>query len=441
MKKIKLILWGGLIAMTALWFYSDTFISSPFNFGKLKHSLMQYSGVIAMFAMSLAMILASRPKFLEPILGGLDKGYRLHKWLGITALVFAVSHWGIDQFLADIMGFHRPKGARPPMPTDLSWFESLTKTLRHPAKDLGEKAFYVAVVLIAMALIKRIRYRIFAKTHIIMAVAYLVLVFHSVILIKIDYWTQPVGIIMAILMAFGTISAIKLLFKKAGKKHQYDARVANVTHYPEMDSVELSVDVEGWKGHKAGQFAFLKFDDGEPHHPFTISSHWNGANKNLTFLIKNLGDYTSTLSSELTEGDYVMIEGPYGNFTFNQRKDQQQIWIAGGVGVTPFLARMEQLAQNPQTQPIDFFYSASKLDDELKAKLEQLANQANINFHCIVSPEPRLTGDAIIEQVENWKKASVWFCGPAGMGDSIKSALKDNGLGAGKFHQELFVMR
>jgi predicted ferric reductase len=46
-----------------------------------------------MICMSIAMILALRPRWPEPSIGGLDKMYRLHKWLGIGGLVFAILHW------------------------------------------------------------------------------------------------------------------------------------------------------------------------------------------------------------------------------------------------------------------------------------------------------------------------------------------------------------
>lgn len=46
-----------------------------------------------MSVMSVAMILAARPRWLVPLLSGLDKSYRLHKWLGISALVLSLIHW------------------------------------------------------------------------------------------------------------------------------------------------------------------------------------------------------------------------------------------------------------------------------------------------------------------------------------------------------------
>nr|WP_244306837.1 ferric reductase-like transmembrane domain-containing protein [Azotobacter salinestris] len=54
---------------------------------------MNLTGILAVGAMSLGLFLAIRPAFLESFVGGLDKGYRLHKWLGISALVLSVVHW------------------------------------------------------------------------------------------------------------------------------------------------------------------------------------------------------------------------------------------------------------------------------------------------------------------------------------------------------------
>ena len=139
-------------------------------------------------------------------------------------------------------------------------------------------------------------------------------------------------------------------------------------------------------------------------------------------------------------GDSIVLEGAYGNFTFNDKKGSQ-IWIAGGVGVTPFLARMERLAQLNNKQKIDFFYSAMKLDSNFKKKLQQLSVEANINLHIFeTSKSALISGYHIRNSVSDWKSASVWFCGPSKMGKSIKKDLNRNGLNT-KFHQELFEMR
>ena len=54
----------------------------------------------------------------------------------------------------------RPSGAMP----ELGTIETALRSLRDPAEGLGEKAFYLAALLIAIALIRRVPYRLFAKT-------------------------------------------------------------------------------------------------------------------------------------------------------------------------------------------------------------------------------------------------------------------------------------
>ena len=82
-----------LLGMTALWLLADTLFPEPLTYFSFRHVFIQYSGVMAIGVMSVAMVLALRPKWLESRLDGLDKMYRLHKWLGITALVAATLHW------------------------------------------------------------------------------------------------------------------------------------------------------------------------------------------------------------------------------------------------------------------------------------------------------------------------------------------------------------
>src|SRR3546814_10612587 len=63
------------------------------GFFAIRSAAVQYSGALAIACMSVAMMLAIRPRWPEHGLGGLDKMYRLHKWLGIAALVTAIAHW------------------------------------------------------------------------------------------------------------------------------------------------------------------------------------------------------------------------------------------------------------------------------------------------------------------------------------------------------------
>lgn len=444
MKSIKFALVIPFIVITTIWLLTNTFIYIPFDSNLFTKSLDQYTGIIAFSAMTFSMVLATRPTWIEKRLNGLDKTYRLHKWLGIVAFSFSIMHWLVAKlptwwpYLENLILLDAIAGAS--VVSDPTAFETFLESLDSPAHQIGEYAFYLTVLFIIMALLKKIPYRIFAKTHTVMAILYLALVFHAFALMYVDYWTDPIGMMMAILMTIGAVSSFIVLLGQVGKKRKATGLIQSINTYPDMNMFELIIKSDQWKGHNAGQFAFLKFEKKEPPHPFTISSAWDKNTKNISFTIKALGDYTNTLANKLKIGDSVMVEGAYGNFTFNNNKESQ-IWIGGGVGITPFLARMERLGQLNNKQKIDFFYTAYKLGANLEEKLQQLSTAANINLHLFESSKSALiSGEHIRNTVSDWTSASVWFCGPSKMGKSLKKDFKRNGLKA-KVHQELFEMR
>ncbi|MFA7415356.1 MAG: ferric reductase-like transmembrane domain-containing protein [Rhizobium sp.] len=448
MRNIKLALWGTFVLLSLLWLAAEPDVFQSENVFALRAAMLQYSGVLAIGAMSMAMILALRPGWPETWLDGLDKMYRMHKWLGISALVLSVAHWlwfEAPGWAIDLGLITRPeRGARPEIENPIQLFLA---GLRDPAEGLGEWAFYISVVLIVLALIPRISYWWFFKTHRLLAVAYLVLVFHSVVLAEFGYWTQPVGIVLAVLMAYGTVAAVIVLLRRVGAGRQAMGSIISLTKYPGVRALEIEMKMEpGWQGHEPGQFAFVTSDKGEGAHPFTIASAWNPADGHVTFITKALGDYTSRLPDTLSVGQEVKVEGPYGRFTFDDDRPRQ-IWIGGGIGITPFIARMKYLAEvvpdRRGYQAIDLFHSSAELDEDAFARLSADAAAANVRLHILVNArDGLLTGERIRAVVPEWRDASFWFCGPTGFADALKRDFAVEGLDVRKrFNQELFSMR
>lgn len=448
MQNIKRAFWGSFALLTLLWIVAEPSAFQPANFFALRSAMMQYSGVIAMGAMSFAMLLALRPRWPERWFGGLDKMYRLHKWLGIAALTVAAIHWLWAQGPRWAVGWgwlERPvRGARPAIENPIAAFLS---SLRGTAEGWGEWAFYAAVVLIVLALVKYFPYRLFYKTHRLLAVTYLVLVFHSVVLIRFSYWVQPVGWVMALLLALGTTAAVIVLLRRVGAGRQVQGRIASLHYYPGVRALETEIEVpHGWPGHKPGQFAFATSDTSEGAHPYTIASCWHDESRRITFITKELGDHTSRLREKLHVGQEVKLEGPYGCFTFDD-DCPHQIWIGGGIGITPFIARMKELQQEAGDgrvrQTVDLFHSTADVDEEAFAKLAADAKSANVRLHILIDTRDGfLTGKRIRETVPQWREASTWFCGPAGFGEALRKDLATHGFPVmQRFHQELFAMR
>ncbi|WP_428035407.1 ferredoxin reductase family protein [Amphritea sp.] len=444
MKQIKLFYIGSLLVFTALWLLADTLIPEPFSYFAFRAVFIQYSGVIAIGVMSIAMVLALRLKWLERYLDGLDKTYRLHKWLGITALVASVVHWWMAQGSKWMVGWgwlEKPVRGHRPEET-LGLIEGLLRSQRGFAESVGEWAFYAAAVLMVLALIKRFPYHLFVKTHQLISIAYLVLAYHSVVLLKFEYWMQPVGILMALLLAGGTVAAVLALTGQIGKGRKVQGTINSLSHYDGLQVLETEVVLEtGWQGHAAGQFAFVTSNPREGAHPYTIASAWNPDERRIVFITKALGDHTGRLREQLTTGMPVTVEGPYGCFDFDDAPPRQ-IWIGAGIGITPFIARMKELAKTPGDKPIDLFHPTADFDQTAIDKLTKDAAAAGVTLHLLVSgKDGRLDSDRIFATIPQWSTSSIWFCGPAEFGQSLRKAFIAKGFSAKHFHQELFQMR
>ncbi len=436
--------WGLLLALSATWLIADSLIPEPFTYFSFRSVFIQYTGVIAIGVMSVAIMLAVRPRWVEKPLGGLDKMYRLHKWLGIAALVVATFHWWWATGTKWMVGWGwLTKPERKPLDELLlSPLEQWLRSQRGLAESLGEWAFYAAVILIVLALIKRFPYHLFRKTHHWLAVAYLVLVFHTLVLARFSYWLQPIGLLTAILLLCGTASALLVLTGRVGYGRKAQGVIESIRYYSGLKVIEGKIKVNNdWKGHTPGQFAFVTSRKHEGAHPYTIASAWNPEQQSLTFITKELGDWTSRLHDSLKVGLPVTVEGPYGCFDFNDRQSRQ-IWVGAGIGITPFIARMKHLSRVPGKQKIDLFHATTDYDQAAIDKLTADAEAAGVRLHLTVTPKDgRLTPEQIRTAIPDWHSASVWYCGPIALGKILRKDFQANGISSKDFHQELFDMR
>lgn len=434
-----------------LWGIAETWSGRSWTYFSFRSLALQGTGIVAMTAMSVCLLLALRPRCLERPLQGLDKMYRLHKWLGILALVMSVAHWWLAQGSKWMVGWGwlvRPsRGARPL--EGQAPLEAWLRQQRAWAESVGEWAFYLAALLLVLALIKRFPYHLFAKTHTLLAAAYLVLVAHTLVLTQYAYWTQPVGWMLLALLLLGSHAAVQALAGRIGGGRKVGAEVWRVQHYPALQVTEVELRLQpGWLGHAAGQFAFLTADRRDGAHPFTIASDWpdragaDEAPPHITFIAKALGDHTARWPELLRPGTRVTVEGPYGCFDF-ERGPARQIWVGAGIGITPFIARMKQLARLPGAKPIDLIHPTAVADETALAKLRADAQAAGIRLHLLVDErgDARLSGERLRQLLPDWAQAGLWFCGPVGLGRALRQDLLAHGLAERDFHQELFQMR
>ena len=438
---MKSFLIGFIALITLAWGWDVMFTSDPATAGTLwtmRQDALTLTGLWSFSLMSLAMVLATRPVWLERPFGGMDRIYWTHKWAGILAVCFAAAHWLVemsDDIIKALVG--RAGRAEE----DVGGF---LEVMRDLGEDLGEWAIYALLAMLVVTLWKRFPFSIWRYLHKVMPVLYLMLVVHAAFLAPLDYWSQPIGLLLAVLIAAGSVASVQSLAGRIGRRRRVSGTIEEVREAgPAVTEVVCRLNND-WQGHRAGQFAFVTFDRFEGAHPFTIASADSGDHR-VTFAIKALGDYTCGLSDRLRSGQAVHIEGPYGCFNFRNRTQKtDQIWIAGGIGVTPFLAWLESLQSAPDQAPnVDFYYCIRHRDaDPFVERMETLcANLPTIRLHVLSSDlNDKLTAETLMER-HGSRRAEIWFCGPRGLADALRAGLRGLGMGRIRFHREAFEMR
>lgn len=379
----------------------------------------QYIGLVALIAMAIAHLIATRWPGIEAVFGPLDQSYRVHKWLGIGAMVAILVHDTID---AEMRGL----GAET--------------ALVELAETLGEISLYGLLILVVITIATFIPYHLWKWTHRLIGVFFVLGAFHYLFILKPFANLDPLGIYMLVvcvvgLIAYAYTSAPRVF--RPFRRYQIDALE------PQGNAVSVTMKpLRRGIRHRAGQFAFTSFVGGgltEPH-PFTISAPPQ-ADGSLRFTIAPLGDYTGRVMRALEVGADVRVEGPYGHF--GARLDGPQIWVAAGIGVTPFAALAGAL--EPGQGPVTLVYSVRDAASAPHlAELQQRA-QDNPAFSLVLwetSERGRLTSDDLAELAgDALTSARVMFCGPVEMRRALQTGLATHGVTGRRFQYEEFEIR
>ncbi len=92
---------------------------------------------------------------------------------------------------------------------------------------------------------------------------------------------------------------------------------------------------------------------------FTIAS--SPAEEKI-LLVTKIIESASTFKTQLKKiqlGDNITAEGPYGDFVLPERSTEKLVFIAGGIGVTPFRSMVKSLIDRKEKRDITFFYGTN----------------------------------------------------------------------------------
>jgi predicted ferric reductase len=195
---------------------------------------------------------------------------------------------------------------------------------------------------------------------------------------------------------------------------------------------------------KPGQFVLIKFRSNNiitQLHPFTISSS-NSAD-DLRLSIKSSGDYTATVG-KLEAGAIAEVEGPYGGFTEKLSDAHRNIWIAGGIGITPFLSMARSFTESkPDAKPTLLIHSVVTPDQAIFAN-ELMSTSEKFNWFSfkpyVTKNEGFLTAEKVAALSGGLEGADIFLCGPPAMMNSLIQQFKALGISMGRIHREEFKL-
>lgn len=379
-------------------------------------------GAASLTAMTAAMVLAARFPFIDSYMIGPGRSYRMHRWLAYTAVITVVIHWVLA----------RPVG------------DGIIPVLASPASEVGKYATIIFIALVAMSAIENIPYRIWKITHYFMVPIYLAAVFHTFfsripIVSGAGAWWMLVALaVLGIgsMIRIGTrhlnTSAEYVIVEASPIKHGVDLRLKPASARHEIH----------WK---PGQFAVISIDGvgSEERHPFTICS--SARSPQLRFVIGNRGHYTQMLQQRVETGARVRIHEVAGEFAPDYVPDrrQQQVWVAGGIGITPFLAAIDAMAAD-DGPAVDLIYCFRSLEwaFDVERLVEASHRLPQLRVHFIETDKAGHFEHKMLPRLcaPGWQDGDLYVCGPEPLIDLVCSAWRRY-RARGKIHVELFDFR
>ncbi len=162
-------------------------------------------------------------------------------------------------------------------------------------------------------------------------------------------------------------------------------------------------------------------------HPFSLSAAPDG--RRLRITVKDVGDYTRRLAS-LAPGTRVIVEGPSGGLTSAARRHARVALIAGGVGIAPIRALLEDTPGEPGT--IAVIYRAASEDDVLfRDELDELARRRGAELHYVLGErrgDELLSAEHLQALVPDIAGRDVYVCGPPSMTEATRTSLRRAGV-------------
>jgi len=429
---------GAVVAVNAavivwLWLRGGG-VSGVHGLGDLLTSLGRVTGLVGAYLALIQVLLLARLPWLER-LAGFDRLTVWHRLNGKACLYMVLAHTvliTIGYALAD----------RLPITPEIS--RLLSDYPGMIAATVGT-ALMIGVVITSLVIVRRrLPYEAWYAVH-LLAYAGIALAWVHQIPTGNDltanatasaYWTALYVVTLVLLVLFRLVQPLVGAF-------WYRLRVAEVIQEgPGVVSLRITGRHLDRLDARAGQFFLWRFlTPGRwwAAHPFSLSAVPDGQSLRIT--VKGVGDFTRRLG-EITPGARVVAEGPFGVFTAAARQRDCVAFIAGGIGITPIRAMMEEMPGD-----LTLIYRVLREHDLVfRAELDALAHQRDITLHYVVGDhiDPQgarlLSADHLRDLVPDLANREVYLCGPPAMMRAVEGSVRAIGTPRKHIHSERFAL-
>ncbi len=379
-------------------------------------SLGQILALTGVVLFSINFILSGRFKFLEPLFNGLNRMYIIHHLVGEVALLLLLLH---PMFII----FYYLKFS----------VEIAFSVLFPPLSDfpvwLGIAALTSLVTLLILTIYIKIPYHIWKLTHKFLGLSLFLASLHIFFIPSTVSINLPLRYYILGFCTLGLLSYMyrTLLGRYLVKRYKYKVIKVNLLH--EVTEIILSPLAEKMK-YDPGQFIFINFaslEVSKEEHPFSLTS--NPVSDEISISPKSVGDYTRTVKL-LKPGTLATVEGPFGAFSYKTKPRKDQVWIAGGIGITPFISMAKSF--DPKNGYHSYLYYVVTVPEEA-VYLNLLKNLSKLNNNLVLIPvitssTGRITAEAVYKNIPDLKKRDILICGPLPMMKSLREQFNNIGI-------------
>jgi len=418
------------IIVPAFILYLNMPISRAFHpWPALLTSLGKLTGLIGLSSFAFSLLLASRFVWLDKLFYGLPKVLNIHRYLGTISFSLIILH---PLFLAARL---LPVSHQAPLSIFLYWTKA--------AYIFGYIAILIFMFLIVMTFFWRLRYERLKSLHSLLSVPLMLGGIHGLLIDSDIKRMEVLAWYYIILISISVLVYLARLFLIEGGIKAKSFVVENVSK-PSHNTIKLILKpVKKTLACQPGQFVFVSFPSIKKNeeHPFSVA--YILPDGGIAIIAKVLGDYTAQLSS-LQVGSTAKVDGPYGNFGDSMEKSKRQVWIAGGIGITPFISMAQSYVACPsEDSQVDIFYVVADEKDLAEADDLRQMDDGCPNFTLttyVSNDQGRFDISKLSSFVRDFRDCEFFICGPAGMVEYFVGALRKENIPKSRINIEAFKL-